>query len=551
MKFKSISPPKSLNFLFFFIIGFSFSVFSQEEHAWVYFNDKPNSDAGINNPISILTQKAIARKQARNVPIDFRDVPVDENYISEVKAQAEVTVLAKSKWFNSVHVRGTLEGIKNLENLSTVREVIFADRSLNFRTGSVKSEQPSNVVNKLVTVNRLTEFEYGDSATQIEMIKGDYLHLEDFTGEGMTIAVMDGGFANVNTMDGFSRLRDNGKLMGGYDFVDRNDDVFEYTGNSHGTQVLSCMAGFKQDRFVGTAPDASYYLFRTEKVEDETPLEESLWVEAVERADSLGVDVINTSLGYREFDNPNYNYSDDDLDGDTAFITKGANIGFEKGLLLITSAGNSGAKGLGVPADSPGVFSIAAVDHNGIYATFSSQGSEVQPTQKPDVAAQGSFTAVIDKLDRINTAFGTSFSSPILAGSITCLWQALPNLSNAEIMQLVRLSSSKFDSPDFRLGFGIPDFELALNGQLSTNDSKDLAGLAVFPNPASNKINVSIPENVGAVKLQLFNVLGKKVKERSISKGNTALDLADLSKGVYVLRFNSKKAAIAKKIIIK
>ncbi len=547
MKFKSKNKSRPLKLVILLVIGFSLNVFSQEEDAWVYFNDKPNSDAGINNPISILTQKAIARKQAHNVAIDFRDVPVDETYISEVKTQTGVTVLAKSKWFNSVHVRGTEASIRALENLSTVNEVIFADRTLNFRTPNSASSN----TNKFVLENRLTNFDYGSAANQIEMLKGDYLHVENYTGEGMTIAVIDAGFPNVNTMGGFARLRNNGKLLGGYDFVNRDDNVFAYTGNSHGTQVLSCMAGYVENQFVGTAPDASYYLFRSERAENETPVEESLWVEAVERADSLGVDLINTSLGYKDYDNPNYSYTASDLNGDTAFMTKGANIAFEKGLLLVNSAGNSGTSGLGVPADAPGVLSIAAVDRNGNYVSFSSQGTAVQPTQKPDVAAQGSASAVIDQNNTIRTSSGTSFSSPILAGSIACLWQALPNLNNGEIMDLVRMSSSQFNSPDFKLGFGIPDFELALNTTLSVKDIENLSALEVYPNPASNKINVSIPENIGLVKLQLYDVLGKKVKEEQLlSENNNSINLSNLSKGVYLMRFNSKQGFKTTKIVI-
>lgn len=548
---KSKTTLNSFRVFLFLTIGFSLNVFSQQEDAWVYFNDKPNSDISINNPISILTQKAIDRKQAHNIAIDFRDVPVDESYISEVKTQTGVTILAKSKWFNSVHVRGDEMSINALLSLPMVGEIVFADRNLNLRTSETEANNQLNKTNKFVIENRLTSFNYGSATNQIEMLKGDYLHIEDFTGEGMTIAVIDAGFPNVNTMGGFSRLRDSGKLLGGYDFVNRDDDVFAYTGNSHGVQVLSCMAGYVENEFVGTAPDASYYLFRSERAENENPVEESLWVEAVERADSLGVDLINTSLSYTDYDNKNYNYTANEFNGVTAFSSKGANIAFEKGLLLVNSAGNSGTKGLGVPADAPGVLSIAAVNSNGDYVSFSSQGSTIQLSQKPDVAAQGSASAVINQNNIITTSSGTSFSAPILAGSIACLWQALPNLNNEEIMDLVRMSSSQFNSPDFKLGFGIPNFELALNGELSTEEVGSLSTLDVFPNPASSILNISIPENAGLVKLQLLDVLGKKVKEYQFSNNNNTLDLSNLSKGMYIMQFNTEAFSVAKKILIK
>ena len=190
-------------------------------------------------------------------------------------------------------------------------------------------------------------------------------------------------------------------------------------------------------------------MFLTEDVGSETPVEEAYWVEAAERSDSLGVHVINTSLGYKTYQNPNYTHTDEDLNGSTTFITRGANIANEKGILVVTSAGNSGANGVGAPADATGVLSIAAVDLDGDYAGFSSQGSALQATQKPDVAARGVAAFVIDDDNNITNNNGTSFSSPIMAGGIASLWQALPNATNEEIKDYVRMSASQYTTPDF------------------------------------------------------------------------------------------------------
>jgi hypothetical protein len=279
-------------------------------------------------------------------------------------------------------------------------------------------------------------------------------------------------------------------------------------------------------------------LFLTEDAPTENPVEESYWVEAAERADSLGVDVINTSLGYKDFDNPNYNYTSADMDGLTAFITRGANIAFEKGLLLINSAGNSGASGVNAPADSANVFSIGAVDGAGVYASFSSQGSAIQPTQKPDVVARGSGSYVIDNSNAIVQNSGTSFSSPILAGGITCLWQALPTKSNAEIMQLVRESASQFTTPDFFLGFGIPDLQKALNLALSV-ESKDLNEFKIFPNPVQKILQIRFPKNVEYTTVELYNVLGMQVMHTKIYKNKKAINLEHLSSGIYIAKLQS------------
>ncbi len=516
--------------LFISLIFFQFFAFAQED-AWVFLNAKANVANALANPLTILTQEAIDRKNNHGVVIDFRDVPVDETYITQLKSATGITVMAKSKWFNSVHVRGTESDINNLLLLSFVDHVEFANRSLN-------TERSFVVNNKFEIEDTQITFVYGNTQNQVEMINADDLHLLDYTGTGMVVAVLDAGFPNVNTMAGFQRLRDAGNLLDGYDFVNRNPNVYASASSSHGTKVLSTMAGFIENQFVGTAPDASYYLFLTEDVGSENPVEESYWVEAVERADSLGVDVINTSLGYKGYDNPNYSYSSTDMDGLTAFITRGANIAFEKGLLLVNSAGNSGASGVIAPADSANVLSIGAVDASGNYASFSSQGSAIQPTQKPDVAARGSGSYVIDSNNNIIQNNGTSFSSPIMAGGVTCLWQALPNKTNAEIMQLVRESASQYETPDYFLGYGIPNLQLALNSALSIDLDVENE-LSIYPNPVQQELYIVFTENTENIKLELYNILGKQVIYKTIYKNEPSINLESLSSGIYIVRLQA------------
>ncbi|GAA4811788.1 S8 family serine peptidase [Litoribaculum gwangyangense] len=523
---------KNLIFLIF-IFCFKFRGFSQQD-AWVYLTGKQNVSESISNPISILTQKAIDRKNTHNIAIDFRDVPVNENYITQLKNAAGITVMAKSKWFNAVHVRGSQMDIQALSSLGFVASINFADKSLN----TVKTSYKNKTKSKLENV--FTAFNYGNAANQIQMLKGNTLHLFNYTGAGMTVAVLDAGFPNVNTMSAFQRLRNGGKILGGYDFVNRDDNVYANVSSSHGTWVLSTMAGYIENQYVGTAPDASYYLFITEDAPNENPVEESYWVEAAERADSLGVDVINTSLGYTTFDNPNYNYSMNDMDGNTAFITKGANIAFEKGMLLINSAGNSGNDSwqiVGAPADAAGVLSIGAVDSYGIYASFSSRGSSLQPTQKPDVVAQGLSSYVIGINDAIGTLNGTSFSAPILAGGVVCLWQALPQKTNTEIMQIVRESASQYSNPDYYLGYGIPDLEFALNlGFFSVSKSNENESIFLYPNPSRDKIFVKLPDSIENSILTIFDVLGKMIATYNFSKGDNEANISSLSKGMYLAK---------------
>ncbi|MEP3837567.1 MAG: S8 family serine peptidase [Algibacter sp.] len=537
---------KNVSILFVVFVLSIFNASAQLEDAWVYFSDKDNVSASLANPNTILTQKAIDRKNAHNITIDERDVPVNEAYISQVKDVDGITVLAKSKWFNAVHVRGSEAQIQGLTSLGFINTIDFADKSLNAKQ-MVNNKQDKQF--KLESA--LTSFDYGDSGNQIEMFKGDVLHLEDYTGTGMTVAVLDAGFPNVNTMTSFKRLRDAGNLLGSYDFVNRDVNVYTGTASNHGTLVLSDMAGFIESDFVGTAPDASYYLFITEDASDENPVEESYWVEAAERADSLGVDVINTSLGYKDY-GPNYtrySHSDADLDGFTTYITRGANIAFEKGMLLVTSAGNSGSDGVGAPADSPNVFSIGAVNPSGEYAYFSSVGSAFQPTQKPDVVAQGFPSVVILENNNIVNANGTSFSSPIIAGGMVCLWQALPEKSNAEIMQLVRESASQYNAPDNFLGYGIPNLEMALNTALSVEHEVANNAFKMYPNPVSNKLYIELPSDDEIVSVALYDVLGKEISAYQMASYQHEINTMALSNGVYFIRVESSTISKTFKII--
>jgi subtilisin family serine protease len=527
-----------------FCILLSQYVAMAQQDAWVYFNAKENVQSAIDNPISILTQQAIDRKTAHGTAIDERDVPVNETYISMLKAPATgVTVFAKSKWFNAVYVRGSEDDINALvDDFDFVESVEFADKSLNPLTRVDSNYDKFSVENTAVVFN------YGTTQNQIEQINADALHLEDYTGEGIIVAVLDSGFSNVNTMEAFQRLRDNGDLLDGYDFVGRNPDVYEFTGNNHGTKVLSTMAGFVEDQYVGAAPDASYYLFRTEDVSSETPVEEAYWVEAAERSDSLGVHIINTSLGYRTYQNPSYSHTDEDLDGNSTFITRGANVANEKGILVVVSSGNSGENGVGSPADATGVLSIGAVDVDGNYASFSSQGSAFQPTQKPDVVARGQAAFVIDDSNTIVNNNGTSFSSPIMAGGIASLWQAFPDANNEDIKQYVRMSASQFDTPDYLLGFGIPDLQLAFDIGLSLQE-EEFFEFNVFPNPATDILNIQIPSINETTTLTIYDMLGKTILEQTITSSSKQLDVSSMASGLYMMSFQSGKASKVVKLI--
>ncbi|HLV92638.1 MAG TPA: S8 family peptidase [Aequorivita sp.] len=530
-----------LIFLLFSTIGFS-----QTHEALVFFTDKENVQASIANPIAILTQAAIDRKFNQGIAIDERDVPLNETYKATVSNSPGITVLAKSKWMNAVYVQGTQTQIENLNDLSFVSEVEYMDSSLNanfqkaFPTDKFEIETSERVV-----------YNYGAAENQTQMINADYLHEQGYTGEGIIVAFMDNGYPNVLTNPAYATLRDEGRLLGYYDFVDRVEDP---TGTgTHGTHTLSNAAAILDQQFVGTGPQASYYLFVTEDGRQESPVEEAYWVEALERADSLGVYVTNTSLGYQAFDNPNYDYQYSDLDGQTTIGARGASHGYDKGLINVTSAGNSGANFgyVGSPGDSPGTFTVGAVDDNENYASFSSYGPTYDGRVKPDVMAQGRSAAIVDYNGAVTTSNGTSFSSPIIAGAVASLWQAFPHRSNEVIMQVIRESSSLYNSPTDEMGYGIPDFNEALNMliQLDIDDFKKEMLFALYPNPVVDKINVSFPNEIEKAQFTLYNALGKKVLQQTVTALKNQIDVSNLTSGMYIATLTSNNKTTSFKII--
>lgn len=517
-----------------FLIGFfliSLNLSFSQEHAWVYFTDKPDETTAMANPLSMLTQRALDRRIRQNIALDFKDVPISSTYINQIIAQSGIVVSAKSKWLNGLHVFGSETSITALETLPFVDYVEFADSSLNARPVN------NGTVNELtVKFDVLTNYNYGGSFNQSNQIRVDYLHEQNFTGSTMQIAVIDAGFPGVDTFSVFQQLRNNNQILGGYDFVARSTNF--YQGHRHGTSVLSTIGGFVDNELIGTAPDASFYLFRTEDAIPETPLEESLWVEAAEKSDSLGVDIINTSLGYKFFDESKYNHFYNQMDGNTTFISRGANIAAERGIIVVVAAGNDGVLPfykIGSPADATNVFTIGAVDSNGAIANFSSFGPSFDNRIKPDVCAKGSQATVVDVNGNVATGNGTSYASPIMTGAIACLWQAYPNKTNYEIMQMIRESAHLFANPTDQEGYGIPNFENAF--LVADLNSFNLENLKVYPNPVKDMLYFEFLNKDKSYKVSLYNILGKEViKNKNII--NKRLDFSKINSGIYFVKIS-------------
>lgn len=538
-----------------FIIFVSTLTFAQTEEALVLLEAKDPAvvAAALANPISIITQAAIDRKNDHGIAIDDRDVPLNEVQKAAIEAANGITVLAKSKWLNAIYVRGTQTNIESLLDLSYVVDIEFSNKNLNRPAERQFTKDKFEIENQSrpnVTYN------YGSATNQTEMIGVDYLHENDYTGENMLVAFMDNGFPGVLTNPAYTTLRNEGRLKGYYDFVDRVENP-DGTG-SHGANTFSNAAAFLENAnpnraFVGTAPNASYYLFVTEDGRDESPAEEAYWVEALERADSLGVYVTNTSLGYQEFDRSAYDHTYDDLDGQTTIGARGSNAGFDKGMINVVSAGND-AQGFGyvnTPADAPGSLTIGAVDADEEYVYFSSYGPNSAGVIKPDVMAKGRDAAIVNQYGTISTSSGTSFSSPITAGAVASLWSAVPGLTNDVVMQAIRESADRYNNPTDLYGYGVPDFGEALNNLLTIGIEEQMldTNFALYPNPVTTEINISFPKNSKNAEFMLFNILGERILQTNISSLKNSVDVSGLSSGMYIASITSNNKTTSYKII--
>lgn len=438
------------------LFALSLQAFAQEFTPYykyrVYLTDKKQSEFSIRHPEDFLSQKAIERRNRQGIKIDETDIPVCATYVNQIR-NTGVKVMHTSKWNNTVVVSCTdttvMERIAQLPFVSGTRRVAHYTKA----SHQPGDERKNNVIQGFGLSEGIT---YGSLAfDQINQLNGVALHGAGFRGQGMTIAVIDGGFFNADVIRGF----ENTKILGTKDFVDPTENF--YATGSHGMMVLSCMGANIPNYMIGTAPEAGFWLIMSEDGDSEQLIEEDNWSAAIEFADSVGVDVINTSLGYYDFDNKADNLGYESLDGKTHICSRSASMVASKGMILCCSAGNEGNgkwKKITAPADAIDVLTVGAVDPDGSRVAFSSQGNTADGRIKPDVMATGLPSAVYSTTGSLTYSAGTSFSSPILCGMVACLWQALPNLNAYQIMDIVRKSGNRADNPDELYGYGIPDF---------------------------------------------------------------------------------------------
>ena len=519
------------------LLGMITAVRAQNAY-WIYFTDKQQTPYSLDNPAAFLSPDAINRRQQHNISIRTADLPVNPAYVNQVEALG-LKIRKVSKWLNAVSVEAADPTM--LANAAALDCVASVDAVMQY---SILPDVPVAVETHTFyrTSEDATTF-YGSADNQNRMIGVDFLHGLGYRGQGVKIAVLDGGFYGVDWGSGFQSLRDKEQIREVFNLPDNNTDV--YISSTHGSNVLSIMAVDVPGTYVGSAPDAEYYLFRTEVTSSEYVVEEDYWLAAAEYADSIGADIINSSLGYTTFDDPAQDHTYADMDGNTTVVTRAADMAAAAGILVVNSAGNSGDDEwnfIGAPADGDSVFTIGAVDLNGLYASFSSEGPTSDGRIKPNVVGQGAGTAVMTADGIVGFGSGTSYSSPLIAGACASLMSAFPELTNMQVIDLLQATASRAAFPDNQYGFGIPSFAGAYLRQsgVALNES---SVMTILPNPASDAVTVFISgvEQVSA-SIGLFDMSGKKIAEEvyPMTEGDLHAvrftGLEQVSAGIYFLR---------------
>lgn len=535
----------SITFLLLFtcIIGLA----QDAQYAYrIQFADKENSPYSTANPQQYLSERAIQRRQKFNIPITENDLPVNTSYIDSVLHTTGGIYHCSSRWLNQCVILVTdttdINSLNEIDFINVIKKVGYFPFGLH--------NKPTGDGDDSIAVYD-SNF-YAAAWQQIHITNGEYLHQKGFMGEGMLIAVLDVGFANANTINAFDSLFQQNRLADTFNFINHTNDVFS-TG-SHGTNVLSCMAAYKPNIFVGTAPKSIYALYATDDAATENPIEEDNWIAAAERADNVGADIITTSVGYNIFDDTSYSYSYEQLDGHTTLVAKAANIATSKGILVVTSAGNEGNNSwqhILTPGDADSALTVGSVNYQKTVAINSGYGPNASGAIKPNVCVRGVQVSIYSSSGNITTSSGTSLATPTLAGMAACLMQAFPEKKPTEIRSLIESVSDHFTAPDNHIGYGVPDFRLSYDDvgiAIISNDS-----FKIFPNPAHDYFNIKFQNpNSKSLSVSIYDITGKMILQATkqySSNNEISIDIRTLKNGIYFLKISDDKKAVIKKFV--
>ena len=455
-------------FLSFLFCVLQYAAQAQYSRYIVQLKNKSGTTFSINRPEAFLSQRAIAKRIKYGIAIDSTDLPVVQSYLDSIRLSGTVSILNTSKWLNQVCIETTdTEALNKIAAFPFVQGMAaMAQRQISLaqqRKFGIEENIRSMADSALPQPELSNVYNYGQSYHQVHLQQGEFLHNYGFSGQGMQMAILDAGFRNHQILPTFDSIRNNGQVLGTWDFVSNHTNVND--DNSHGTHCFSTIAANMPGSFVGTAPKSAYYLFRTEDVGSEFPIEEQNLAAGLERADSLGVDVASISLGYFEFDDYLLNHSYADMNGNTTIAARAADFAAHKGMLVVAAAGNEGDNDwhyIITPADADSVLAVGAVDSFGIVANFSSYGPSSDGQIKPSVTAMGVWSTIANAATgQPAQSSGTSFATPIMAGLATCLWQAFPQATNMQIIQALQQAGTHYSNPNDSIGHGTPSMKKA------------------------------------------------------------------------------------------
>ena len=557
---------KKLYLVVIFSIIASITAKSQYTRYIVQLKDKKGTTHSLSNPATFLSAKSIERRTRQKLTIDSTDLPVSATYLDSIRSVANVSILNNSKWLNQVLIRtndaNAITRINSFPFVKTTAPVASAAKPVDDNPILQKFTEPIRTLpdptlisgaNGVHGSQGISTLNYGNSFNQIHLHEGDFLHDLGFTGEGITIAILDAGFSGYKTNSAMDSVRLQGRILGEWDYVLNEQSVNE--DHPHGLYCFSIIAANKPGQIIGSAPHAKFYLFRTEDAATEYPVEEQNWVAAAEYADSAGVDMITSSLGYSDFDDPSFNHSYAQRDGNTSIITIGADMAVKKGMIVTNSAGNSGSvagqgKFVLCPADGDSVFTIGATTVSGAIASFSSWGPNGAGKTKPNIVSVGQGTVLANTAGNASSGNGTSFSNPLACGLIACLWQAFPEFTNMELLDAVQKSAHMYLTPDDRFGYGIPNFRKAyelLIKERATRNIVSLLGdkwLKPYQNPFGNELTLILKAPIdGQAVLQLVDINGRLVDAKTLTTVNGTIyfiefmNIPRMQRGAYFVRY--------------
>jgi serine protease AprX len=540
-------------------IFLSFSLEAQEQFAYrVYFKDKAGS-LSIHQPLDFLSQRALDRRQQWNIPLDSTDLPVAKPYLDSVQMHTQGIIHVTSRWLNTCVV--LVDDPANVSLLDTkpfvdsVKLVGYYPSGLHQKSQIPSTNEPLET--EMAAKTTADPAHYGFAWGQTHILYGECLHDKGYWGQGKIIAVLDDGFMYVNSGPAFQSLVSSGRIVDTYDFVHQDAPVYLY--GTHGTEVLSTISGYIPGTYVGSAPEASIALYITEDNTSEQPIEMDNMIAGMERADSLGADVLSSSLGYDVFHGPAaYTIPPHERDGKSVIVTRAANLASSKGMLLVISAGNEGPGGLLVPGDADSVITVGNVDVNGVPASSSGYGPNASLHTKPDVCAQGNPAAVMRNTNQIYFSIGTSLSTPQIAGYMACVLQASPGVSLPRIKEIVRQSGHTYANPGIQYGYGIPNFCTVWN-KLSTDEiPSPNEHIRLYPNPCQNctELTFQTPYSLsGPVSMSITDIHGQCVYQSQweTKTGNHIHSMTltqQIPMGIYIVKLTTSKQSYSFKWVV-